>query len=305
MTVATTREKEILSQTAEAVGDNGHDLPGHIPAKIDYVRHPLFSNPRAEEELFGREIKLPRWSDPAHAPDEGQAPRRRSPRLSAKDERALFLRYNYCRYRLSALIEAQRKYASPGRARQMALWYKRAMKTRAAIVRANMALVVAMAKHSRVSNVEFGELVSEGNMALLRSIDKFDVSRGFKFSTYACRAVLKSIGRLAVKTERYRQHFPAHFDPQLERSDHAEKVHEMQQARSADALRQVLQQNRAQLNKTEFMVIMERFAIGSEGKGKTFAELGRMVGLSKERVRQVQEAALSKIRYALQEYSLC
>ena len=46
---------------------------------------------------------------------------------------------------------------------------------------------------------------------------------------------------------------------------------------------------------------MERYAIGSEGKGRTLAEVGQLVGLTNERVRQIQNAALMKIKGVLDE----
>jgi RNA polymerase primary sigma factor len=50
-------------------------------------------------------------------------------------------------------------------------------------------------------------------------VEKFDCSRGFKFSTYSCRAILKSFSRVAMRASRYRGKFPAEFDPAMERSD--------------------------------------------------------------------------------------
>ena len=69
---------------------------------------------------------------------------------------------------------------------------------------------------TRAEDMEFADMLGEGNMALLRAVDKFDVSRGFKFSTYACRAILKAFGR-GRKQTKYRQHNPVHFDPEMER----------------------------------------------------------------------------------------
>ncbi|MEZ6241833.1 MAG: sigma factor [Phycisphaerales bacterium] len=80
-----------------------------------------------------------------------------------------------------------------------------------------------MAKRTRMSEVDFADLVSEGNMALLRAVDKFDAGRGFKFSTYACRAILKAFSRQGMKLSKYRQRFPTDFDPKLEESDYLER----------------------------------------------------------------------------------
>ena len=138
-------------------------------------------------------------------------------------------------------------------------------------------------------------------MALLRSVEKFDVSRGFKFSTYACRAILKSFNRLATKTGTYRRRFPREYDPELERSDWDVRKHEIQRDDSIDAVREILARNQARLSDVERTVVMERFAIMTRGKGKTLAEVGEIVGLTNERVRQIQNIALAKIREALDE----
>ncbi len=75
----------------------------------------------------------------------------------------------------------------------------------------------------------------------------------------------------------------------------------MQRDDSVDALRDILVRNLAKLTEVERTVVMERFAIGSGGKGRTLAEVGLIVGLTNERVRQIQNLALEKIRTALEE----
>ncbi len=277
-----------------------------IPAEVDFVYHESFDEPDAEASIFGEQapdIEIPRWTSfPEVADDQVEpAAKGRRARLTAKEEAAMFIRYNYACWRLAKLVEAQLKRATLPRGREMVRWYGRAMKTRAELVRANLALVLAMAKRTKIPNVEFGEVVSEGNMALLRSVEKFDVSRGFKFSTYACRAILKSFNRLATKTGKYRQRFPTEFDPSLERSDYDVRRHEMQREHSIEAVREVLLRNRANLSEVEQTVVMERFALSNRGRKRTLAEVGKTVGLTNERVRQIQNHALGKIRRALTE----
>ncbi|MHC4981560.1 MAG: sigma-70 family RNA polymerase sigma factor [Planctomycetota bacterium] len=277
-------------------------LYDRIPPEVGYVDHPSFHKNETEEKLFGedsRELAVPQWLHFPEVPEDISPPRRKRRALNSADEELLFLRYNYARFRLSKLLRARQEHRTVYRAKEIVLWYQIAMKAKAAITRANMALVLAMAKRTRIPNVEFGELVSEGNMALLRSIEKFDVSRGFKFSTYACRSILKSFNRLATKTGHYRKHFPVEFDPDLERSDYDVHKHDMQRAESIDNVREALAQNRAELTEVERTVVIERFAIGSDRKGKTLSEVGRIVGLTNERVRQIQNLALQKLRSAL------
>ena len=279
-------------------------LYARIPAKIDYTDHPCFTSPATEEKLFGgdaKKIDVPAWTHFPEVPEETPHMAHKRTALSAEDEGLLFLRYNYARYRLSKLLAAQHRRKALSRARQMVLWYGRALDTRTDLIGANMALVVAMAKRTRIPNIEFADLISEGNLALLRSVKKFDVSRGFKFSTYACRAILKSFHRLASKTGRYHQRFPTEYDPSLEQSDYDVHKHEMQRDSSLDALRDILANNKARLSDVERTIVMERFAIGSDGKKQTLAEVGKIVGLTNERVRQIQNLALVKIRDVLDE----
>jgi RNA polymerase sigma factor (sigma-70 family) len=274
-----------------------------IPPEIDCMYHESFDQKGAEDTYFGQEahqVDVPAWNHFPEVVDETVTTPAKRTSLSARDEKTLFLQYNFARYTLGKLIEAQAKRRTARRAENMVLWYSRALNCRSRLVRANMALVLAMAKRTRIPNVEFAEMVSEGNMALLRSVEKFDVARGFKFSTYACRAILKSFNRLATKTGRYRQHFPTEYDPDLERSDYDVMKHEMQRDDSVEALREILSQNRASLSEVEQVVVMERFALGRDGqKGRTLAEVGKMVGLTNERVRQIQNLALGKIKAAL------
>jgi RNA polymerase primary sigma factor len=276
------------------------ELYAQVPSKAAFVPHSSFTSPATEDKLFGQDavqVARPQWTGFTEIAEDIK-PRTGRTSLRSEDEVQLFLQYNYARYRLAKLVKMQTVRASLSRARQMLLWHQRACTARDSLVAANMALVLSMAKKVYFSSVEFTDLVSEGNMALLRSVEKFDVSRGFKFSTYACGSILKSFGRLAQKVGRYRHFFPTEFDPEMEHSDPQAK-HTQQWGESVDALVNVLAKNRAGLSKLERTVIMERFAIQTKRRPRTLAEVGQLVGLTNERVRQIQNLALGKIREAL------
>lgn len=283
-----------------------HECYAQIPAKIDPVWHPCFDDPQARGRFFGpkaKQIDKPVWMLFPEVPDENiRAPKRTV--LTRDDEAHLFLQYNYARFRLNALSEKQEKRPTKARALAMLEWYDRVQTVRGDLVSANMSLVVAMAKRTRIASVDFSELISEGNMALLRAIDKFDVSRGFKFSTYACRAILKGYNRMASKTSTYHQRFGISYDPDMEPSDYDVHKHEMQQARAIDDVRDILSANNAELSELEHTVVIERFGLEGRPRRKTLAEVGKIVHLSNERVRQLQKRALAKIRQAMDEQYL-
>ena len=303
--MTTTATEERLDRNSVLTGSRGaRRARAEMPSDVDYVDNASFAEPETEGRLFGdeaKDIQVPQWASFPEVPEDIEVRSRGRTTLRGEEEVSLFLRYNYSRYRLSKLAQAQHRRFSRTRAQQMMLWHERGQRCRADLVRANMALVLAMAKRTRIANVEFSELVSEGNMALLRSVEKFDVSRGFKFSTYACRSILKAFNRLATKTGRYRQHFPTEFDPEMEKSDYDVKKHEMEREDFVETLREVLARNRAKLTGVEQTVVTERFALASRGKKRTLAEVGKMVGLTNERVRQIQNLALEKIRVALDD----
>ena len=274
-----------------------------IPEKMDYVAHPDYRLASMEKRLFGpaaEQIPVAQWRQYPELEDPDQDMPRVRPNLSQQQEALLFMRYNYARYRLAGLVTAQRRRFAQSRVSEVLLWYRRDLEARAALANANMALVVAMAKRTRINTVEFSELVSEGNMALLRAVDKFDVRRGFKFSTYACRAILKSFSRLATKTGTYRQHFPTEFEPEMERSDELDRRRVYERELAIEDLQRVLGYNSAELTEVEQRVLGARFAVGGHERVQTLEEVGRLVGLSKERVRQVQNEALSKLRLAME-----
>jgi RNA polymerase primary sigma factor len=188
--------------------------------------------------------------------------------------------------------------------RLLLLWGHRAAAARCRIVEANMPLVLAMARRARPVGLDFSELISEGNFALLRSVDKFDCSRGFKFSTYACRAILKSFSRVMMRNGRYRTRFPVEFEPSLERSDYLERQRQRHEGDVVEQIAAILADNRAALNEMEKQVIRERFALkpaATEDVSKTLEQVGEMIGVTKERVRQIQNRALRKLRTALEQ----
>jgi RNA polymerase sigma factor (sigma-70 family) len=224
--------------------------------------------------------------------------------LTAEQERTLFLQFNYARFKVAQIREQiGDEPATDEQARELLSWHRLADRLRDQIARSNLALVLSMAKRVRHSDVDFTDMISEGNMALLRAIDKFNVSRGFKFSTYACRAILKAFSRAGQKHTRYREMFPTDFDPALERSDHQRRRFDEHESDCADEVMRIVHANRAELSDVERQVISHRFALNREQHSSplTLEQVGQIVGLTKERVRQIQNKALSKIRRTLEE----
>ena len=279
---------------------------------VDYMDDPVFHEKDAEQKVFDEAPEIPEPNTSWYHPVMDNLSQVDDPRkmvsvvLTGKQEKALFLQFNYCRFRAR---ELQDKIgdgpAEPAVARELLKWYRKADELRERIAQCNLALVLAMAKRMRHSDLDFTDLVSEGNIALVRAIDKFNVSRGFKFSTYACSSILKAFGRSGKKHTRYRQMFPTDFDPALERSNFQERLNEEREEDCASEVGRIVRMNVADLTDVEREVINHRFALEhpnpSEAESLTLDQVGKLVGLTKERVRQIQNKALTKLRKALEE----
>ena len=115
------------------------------------------------------------------------------PLLTRPQERHLFRKMNYLKYRATRLRRTlDPLHPAPALLDDIETSYAQAVEIRSQIVRANLRLVVALAKRRAGPKVGFFELVSDGNMTLFRAVAKFDYARGFRFSTYATWAIIKS-----------------------------------------------------------------------------------------------------------------
>ena len=170
--------------------------------------------------------------------------------MKAAEERLMFLRFNFAKRKLSSLQkQIKREGLTRELAEQFLEWHRRFEHFREYLVRTNLALVLAMAKRTRLGDVDFAEIVCEGNMALIRAVDKFNVDRGFKFSTYACRAILKAFSRTAMKASRHRTRFPVEFEPDMEKSDWTDRKRDVVEEDCIDELKQIVDRNLADLSR--------------------------------------------------------
>lgn len=270
------------------------------------VKSPVFKRKNAERVVFEEPNSVPRlpvsWYSPAI--DRKTPPKRNTATLLTREEEAvLFRQYNFARMQVCKLQDSisKKKKPSDEELDELLKWYDIAMDRRDHIVECNLALVLAMAKRSWATG-EYADLVAEGNVALLRCVDRFNCELGYKFSTYACRALTTAFNRFGRKQLKHRDNVPFEFDPDREPTFKFEEEDFLSSEYIA-AIQDAVRSKEAQLTDVEQDVLRYRFGLsaGQNPPKFTLEKAGKMLGISKERVRQVQLRALRKIREVVED----
>jgi RNA polymerase sigma factor (sigma-70 family) len=203
---------------------------------------------------------------------------------------------NYLRYRANSLRAAlQVERVTPCQLDEIERLLGQATALRNRIVHANIRLVVSIVKQMADSGNCFDELLSEGISCLIKAVDKFDFDRGFRFSTYATRAVRREVFRLVQRQYRQRRlHATGSQEllgQQVNRATEPEGI-EMSWRHLDESVERLL----SGLDEREKFIVGARYGFEDLGEKPTFQRLGELLGVSKERVRQIEQRALAKLR---------
>jgi len=220
-------------------------------------------------------------------------------RVSPTEEVILFKQLHYCGYRLSKVYKAAHKKPTAALKREYGLWVQRYNQIRARLIEGNLGLVYDLIGRTRFNNLERDEMSSEGMMALLRAVDTFDPWRGFRFSTYACNAIIRAFARAAMHDSKRRNVIVGSWDPEFEKSDYPELRRADQRALFMERLSRIMSDDRAELTDVEKTVLARRFPADEAAPRRTLEDIGHQMKVSKERVRQIQLSAIRKLRKAL------
>ncbi len=265
---------------------------------LDFMPSDEFSRRGAEKRIMA---PIP---EPETAPRRTRAPKElpsylsslyEVPLLTRAQEQHLFRKYNYTKYRASKLRTEFEKTSDSSLMDEIESWWESAVDLKQMIVRSNLRLVVSIAKRHMKAAEDFFTLVSDGNMSLIRAAEKFNYLLGNKFSTYASWAIMKNFARTIPNEFRHRDRFRTSLeeafvfqnDPRTSR----------QQLESEDEHRKLaISSILTQLDDREQKIIISRFGLIPGHEPQTLQQVGELIGVTKERVRQIEAKALRKLR---------
>jgi len=199
------------------------------------------------------------------------------PLLTKPQEQHLFRKFNYLKYKASHRpAEVERLLAE-------------ALAVRTLLIECNLRLVYGYAKSYAKAHLDREDAISADNTRLIRAVDGFDYTLGYKFSTYASWAIFRVLADL-------RRDDKKHDRDQQE--DHMEYMHDHRSVESYELA--IINDAKAQahrllgrLSASERDLIEKRFGI--KGETQTLKTIGAALGLTRARVGQLEKQALGRM----------
>jgi len=270
--------------------------------KVKFIDDPLYH--QADAEAVIEQIVSQEEVAPQPRPEDGRVPRDlppylqelyRTPLLSPAKERALFLKFNFHKYQfVSARRRLEPQFARLRDLDELEGPLCAATETKNAILRANLRLVVSVARRHVRPGLALMELISDGNMTLMRAVEGFDIHRGYRFSTYASFALMKGFARSVPRMMAARR--ATSVEARV-----LESVPDRDGVAAGDRMadREQVGLLLSGLSERERRILSAHYGLERDSAA-TYEQLGQRLGMSKGRIRQIEKSALSKLRRAAQ-----
>ncbi|HET6793933.1 MAG TPA: RNA polymerase sigma factor RpoD [Acidimicrobiales bacterium] len=316
--------------------------------------------PRRRHDDFDEDDRVAPGTDPvrAYLKEIGKVPL-----LSAEEEVALARRIEVglrAAERIAALEDYCGELAESDAMGHEELLVADGLRAKELLIEANLRLVVSIAKRYRNRGMAFLDLIQEGNLGLMRAVDKFDYTKGFKFSTYATWWIRQAITR-AIADQARTIRIPVHMVETINKVTRVQRMMLQELGReptteelgirlemTEDRVREVIRISQdtvsleqpmgdedfslsdviedqdavmpvdaatrtllneaiktalGQLSEREQEVMRLRFGL-DDGQMRTLEEVGRVFGVTRERIRQIEAKTLAKLRHPMRAQPL-
>ena len=276
--------------------------------EIQFIDNERFQDRAAKRQILGDPLEL-EYVPEIHTRGAAKLPSHLArlcdaPLLANDEEKDLFCRMNYLLYRahhLQSKLPVRRPNKDKLDDIDDLLQQANAVKNR--IVGANIRLVISIVKQLAPSPAVFEEMFSDGLLAMIRATEKFDFDRGFRFSTYATMVIRRQLYRSMKNDHRDRTRFPT-GDPTLLGETPQEELDARIGYNGWVQLNSSLTSMMTELDDRERQIIRARFGFDTDGKKQTLQSLAKEFGVCKERVRQLEKRAMTKLRTVATDYQL-
>jgi RNA polymerase sigma factor (sigma-70 family) len=257
-----------------------------LAKKIEFIQSDEFARPDAEARILGGLTEYLKGLKEVAV-------------LSRQQEQELFRGYNYLKYHAVIIREQIKTGSIPGgRLDEIERYLAEAEAVKRTIIEANLRLVVSIAGKHTITGANLADLVSGGNVSLMQAVEKFDYTKGFRFSTYASWAISKDFAH-RIPGQRIRMDRAAPSPGEFEQEAKSAPTDAAAVERARHDLIHLIRNN---LDEREQFIIINHF--GLEGtlvkkNKKTLKQIGDDLALSKERIRQIELVGLQKLRQSL------
>jgi len=270
--------------------------------EISYVYNADFELPGAEQKIRAPLPNTEPDSLKAKRPPKDLPPYLqdlyRHPLLSTEQERHLFRQYNYLKFRVDHLrSELDPLNVTDTRLDTIDALVEESTRVKNDLLRANLRLVVSIARRHVGRAPQFFETVSDGNLSLMRAVEKFDYSRGFKFSTYASWAIMRNYARSIPEQAYQSNRLMTGVDDLLASAPSQDE--QFEQETVAEGARHLLAKGLAVLTERERNIVVRHYGLDNGGHPQTLDQIGKIFGVTKERIRQIEHQAIRKLKECL------
>ena len=224
--------------------------------------------------------------------------------LSPQQERALFREMNFLKFKAESIRQhLEFGEPDPEDVREIKRLLASSQDIREHLIQANTRLAISIVKKFVTPQQSFDEMLSDGLMILMQAVDKFDYDRGFRFSTYAYRSIVRHACRMVDSARREQLLLSSEVD-QWTLDNSEERTSSSLSEQLWNQLRGLTHSMIDQLDRRERFIIRSRYALGSHRKAKTFQCLADKLGVSKERARQLEKRAVAKLQTMAEQYDV-